>query len=245
LPDGISIGPATTAQRGPHIGITDHYRKISDLPAELPLFPLRGVILLPRTTLPLNVFEPRYLTMINDALAGERMIGIVQPAGGTGADESPSGRDVPLHSVGGAGRITAFQETDDNRVLISLSGIARFRLGNEIASDFPYRVCEADFTPYKGDLERGLGDELVDREVLLVVLKNYLKAKGLGADWDSIDRSPNELLVNTLSMICPYGAEEKQALLEADTLKARAEVLVALAEMDLAASDTESGSTLQ
>lgn len=183
--------------------------------------------------------------MINDALAGNRIIGIVQPAGGTGMDESPSGREVPLHDVGCAGRITAFQETDDNRILISLSGLARFRLAGELATDLPYRMSGVDFAPYKEDLERGRGEDEVKRDTLLGVLKSYLKAKGLGADWDSIDRSPNELLVNTLSMICPYGAEEKQALLEALTLKQRAEVLVALAEMDLAASDTESGSTLQ
>lgn len=203
------------------------------------------MILLPRTTLPLNVFEPRYLALINDALAGDRIIGIVQPASGTGTEESPPGREVPLHAIGGAGRITAFQETDDNRILISLSGLARFTIHDEPATDLPYRMCTADFAPYKMDLERGRGEADVDRDTLLGALKSYLKAKGLGADWDSIDRSPNELLVNTLSMICPYGAEEKQALLEADTLKARAEVLVALAKMDLASSDTESGSTLQ
>lgn len=203
------------------------------------------MILLPRTTLPLNVFEPRYLALVNDALAGHRMIGIVQPESGTGEEESPSGRDVPLHAIAGAGRITAFQETDDNRVLISLSGVARFRLGAEAATDQPYRVCAADFSPYVADLERGRGEGDVDRDSLLKVLKSYLRAKGLGADWSSIDRSPNELLVNTLSMICPYGAEEKQALLEAETLKQRAEVLMALAEMDLASPDSESGSTIQ
>lgn len=208
------------------------------------MFPLRGVILLPRTTLPLNVFEPRYLAMISDALAGSRIIGVVQP-GGAGAEESPPGRDAPLHGIGGAGRLTAFQETDDNRMLISLSGVARFRIRDEAAGDLPYRVCAVDFGPFKADLERGLGESEVDRARLLGALKTYLKARGLGADWDSIDRSPNESLVNTLSMICPYGPEEKQALLEAETLKQRAEVLAALAEMEMAAPDAGSGSTLQ
>lgn len=218
---------------------------MSDLPPEIPLFPLRGAILLPRTTLPLNVFEPRYLTLVNDALAGHRIIGIVQPVSGSDEGESPAARDTPLHMVGGAGRLTAFQETDDNRILISLSGVTRFRIAGEAATDLPYRICTADFTPFRADLERDLGEAEVDRERLLASLKSYLRAKGLGADWDSIDRSPNELLVNTLSMICPNGAEEKQALLEAETLKQRAEVLVALAEMDMAASDPDTGSTIQ
>jgi Lon protease-like protein len=191
------------------------------------------------------VFEPRYLALVNDALAGGRIIGIVQPHAEAGDSESPVGRDVALRQIGGAGRITAFQETDDNRILISLSGIARFEITGEAGSDLPYRICSVDYTRFAHDFKQGTGEEDVDREHLLKVLKEYLTANDLSADWESIDRSPNELLVNTLSMISPYGPEEKQALLEADTLKRRAEVLTALAEMDIATSDSESGSTLQ
>lgn len=209
------------------------------------MFPLRGVILLPRSTLPLNVFEPRYLALVNDALSGGRIIGIVQPEGDAGEDESPLGRDVALRRFGGAGRLTAFQETDDNRMLVTLSGIARFEILSEAGTDLPYRMCSVGFDRFQGDFTRGTGEEDVDREKLLNVLKVYLDTNELSADWDSIDRSPNELLVNTLSMISPYGPEEKQALLEAATLRERAEVLIALAEMELASSDSESGSTIQ
>ncbi len=209
------------------------------------MFPLRGVILLPRSTLPLNIFEPRYLALVNDAIAGERLLGVVQPEGDAGADESPAGRDVRLRRIGGVGRITALQETDDNRMLISLTGIARFEIARELSSDMPYRVCTLDYGRFRDDFVRGAGEDDVDREKLVSVLKTYLEVNELSADWDGINRSSNELLVNTLSMISPYGPEEKQALLEADPLRRRAEVLVALAEMEIAASDTESGSTIQ
>ena len=209
------------------------------------MFPLRGVILLPRSTLPLNVFEPRYLALVNAALTGERVIGIIQPDPGAGDMESPEPNDTPLRRIGGVGRITAFQETDDNRVLISLSGIARFEITDELGTDQPYRTCNVDYSRFSDDFIRGKGEDDVDRKRLITALKAYLSANNLNADWDSINRSANELLVNTLSMISPYGPEEKQALLEAESLARRAEVLVALAEMELAASDSESGSTIQ
>ena len=223
----------------------ESYLKVSDLPDTLKIFPLRGVILLPRSTLPLNVFEPRYLALVNDVLAGDRLIGIVQPDFDDDASESPKGKEVGLHTAGGAGRLTAFQETDDGRYLITLSGICRFAIAAEEHTDAPYRMCSVDWTPYAGDLERGQGEDAVDRERLIAVLKRYLKANKLSADWDGINNSSNELLVNTLSMISPYGPAEKQALLEADDLKSRAEVLVALAEMELASGEGGSGSTLQ
>lgn len=209
------------------------------------MFPLRGVILLPRATLPLNVFEPRYLALVDDAFSGDRLIGIVQPQAGAGEEESPAGRAVPLRRVGGVGRLTGFQETDDNRVLVSLTGIARFEIAAERDTDRPYRVCSVAYDRFAGDFRRGEGEENVDREKLLDALKAYLEAKNLGADWEGIDRSPNELLVNSLAMLSPYGPEEKQALLEAETLKQRSEVLMALAQMELAAPDSESGSTIQ
>ena len=223
----------------------ESYLKVSDLPDTLKIFPLRGVILLPRSTLPLNVFEPRYLALVNDVLAGDRLIGIVQPDFDDDASESPKGKKVGLHTAGGAGRLTAFQETDDGRYLITLSGICRFAIATEEHTDAPYRMCSVDWDPYAGDLERGQGEDAVDRERLIAVLKRYLKANKLSADWDGINNSSNELLVNTLSMISPYGPAEKQALLEAGDLKSRAEVLVALAEMELASGEGGSGSTLQ
>jgi len=223
--------------------VQEHYLTIGDLPTTLRLFPLRGVILLPRSTLPLNVFEPRYLSLVNDVLAGDRLIGVVQlEAGGV---ESPDGKDVALRRIGGAGRLTAFQETDDGRYLITLSGISRFAIREELETDAPYRTCSIDWKPYSGDLEHGRGEDEVDRDRLIEVLRKYLDVNKLSADWEGINNSSNELLVNTLSMISPYGPEEKQALLEAGGLKQRAEVLVALAEMELAGNEGGSGSTIQ
>lgn len=214
----------------------------------LPVFPLRGAILLPRATLSLNVFEPRYLALVDFALAGDRLIGIVQPATEAGQSESPPGKSFPLRRVGCAGRITAFNEGDDGRVLISLSGIARFQLSHDVASEQPeqpFRLCEVDFGDYTADFIYGHGEDDVDRPRLLETLKNYLIANNLSADWDRIDSASNERLVNTLSILSPYGPEEKQALLEAKDLRARAEALVALAEMELATRDDGSGTSLQ
>jgi hypothetical protein len=225
--------------------VPDHYLKLGDLPKTLKMFPLRGVIMLPRSSLPLSVFEPRYLTLVNDVLAGDRLIGFSQPAMQEGDAESPEGKDAVLRRTGGAGRLTSFQETDDGRYLITLSGIARFDIIGEEQTDTPYRVCNIDWSSYENDLVHGHGEDEVERGRLLSVLKEYLSVNELSADWDGINNSSNELLVNTLSMISPYGPEEKQALLEAKNLKTRAEVLVALAEMEIAGTDSGSGSTLQ
>lgn len=225
--------------------MSEHYLNLGDLPATLKVFPLRGVIMLPRSTLPLNVFEPRYLALVNDVLGSDRLIGIIQTDAGTGDAESPDGKDVPLRRVGGAGRLTAFQETDDGHYLITLTGIARFAIAEELETGDPYRTCKVDWRPFVEDLEHGRGEEEVDRDRLLSVLRKYLKVNKLSADWDGINNSSNELLVNTLSMISPYGPEEKQALLEADDLKTRAEVLTALAEMEIAGSESGSGSAIQ
>ena len=155
------------------------------------------------------------------------------------------GKTVALHSTGGAGRLIAWQETDDGHYLITLSGLARFTITGEEQTRAPYRICRIDWSPFIGDLEQGRGEEAVDRARLLSVLKDYLEANELTAGWEGINNSSPELLVNTLSMISPYGPEEKQALLEARDLKTRAKVLVTLAEMDLAGADGGSGSTLQ
>ncbi len=222
---------------------TDRYRRPSDLPAQLPVFPLRGTILLPRSGLPLNVFEPRYLALLDDVIAGSRVLGIIQPMPGEDG-ESPPGKSIGLRRVGCAGRVTAFQELDDGRLVITLTGIARFDVVEEIATAKPYRMVHASYERFAADLNEGLGEDRVDRETLLRVLRTYLDANRLKADWNAIQRSPSELLVNALSVMSPYGAEEKQALLEADDLKARADVLVALAEMELA-STSGTGGTLQ
>jgi uncharacterized protein len=223
----------------------DRYRRPADLPVQIPLFPLRGVILLPRATLPLNLFEPRYLAMIEDVIAGSRLIGIIQPERTPGDEESPGGKTTGLRRVGCIGRVTAYQELDDGRIVITLTGICRFNVVHEVASAKPYRICSVDYASFADDFARGAGEDEVDREQLLLVLKRYLEAHQFRADWKAIGSAPSEHLVNSLSIISPYGAEEKQALLEAADLKTRAKVLVALAEMEMAAGDGGSGSTMQ
>ena len=225
--------------------MTDRYRTADDLPGMLPVFPLRGAILLPRATLTLNVFEPRYLALVDHALANDRLMAVVQPGPDTGEDESPEGKSVPLRHIGCAGRITAFNEADDGRLVISLSGVARFRLREEISSDTPFRMCDVDFSPYSTDFISGHGEDDVDRPRLIETLRSYLDANKLSADWDRINSATNERLVNTLAVLSPYGPEEKQALLEATDLRARADALVALAEMDLAERDDGSGTSIQ
>jgi len=223
----------------------DRYRRPADLPTQIPVFPLRGVILLPRATLPLNLFEPRYLAMIEDVIAGSRLLGIIQPERAAGDEESPIGKDTGLRRVGCAGRVTAFQELDDGRVVITVTGICRFNLVGELPTIKPYRTCTVEYSSFPGDFARGAGEDEVDREQLLRVLRRYLESHQFSADWKAIGHAPSEHLVNSLSIISPYGPEEKQALLEAADLRTRAQVLMALAEMEMASSDGGTGSTLQ
>lgn len=227
------------------MSVTERYRKPSDLPRHLPVFPLQGCIILPRSTLPLNIFEPRYLQMIDDVLAGTRLVGIIQPQGKTEDEESPTDRHFPLRQTGCVGRITSFSETEDARLLITLAGITRFDIVTEVSTDKPYRICEVSYDNYTNDFIHGYGQDAVDWDKLLRVLKSYLAARQMSADWESIERSPAELLVNTLSVISPYGPEEKQALLEAQSLKERSEVLMTLAQMEMASPDDGSNGTLQ
>jgi hypothetical protein len=224
----------------------DRYRRPADLPPRIPLFPLRGAILLPRATLPLNVFEPRYLAMLDDVMSGARIIGIIQPAPGEREEkaESPLGKTAGLKNVGCAGRVTAYQELDDGRFVITLTGVARYEIIDEATTAKPYRVASVAYDRFAQDFHKGLGEEQVDRENLLRVLKSYLDQNNLKTDWSAIQRASSEFLINALCVMSPYGPEEKQALLEAGDLKARADVLVALAEMELASSGS-SGSTLQ
>jgi Lon protease-like protein len=183
------------------------YVKAVDLPQVIPVFPLPGAILLPRGQLPLNIFEPRYLNMIDDAMAGERMLGMIQPSGGPA--QLPS-----LSSVGCAGRITSFAETSDGRYLITLTGIARFRITSELPSQTPYRQVRAAFAPFEADLSEPHGGEAFDRPAFLAGLKTYLERRQLEIDWETAEAAPQEALINSLSMALPFEPAEKQALLE-------------------------------
>lgn len=214
------------------------YKTPKDLPGRIPVFPLVRVLLLPRAQLPLNIFEPRYLAMADAALAGDRVIGMVQPAKG---DEEV---DVPaLAPIGTAGRITSFSETQDGRNLITLTGICRFRIEAETTSGTPYRTCRITYEPFAHDLEPNRGEGSVDRERLLELLRAYLDSRELEVDWQEVHGSSTESLVNALSILSPYGPDEKQALLEAPDLSTRAEILIALTEMALGGG--ESGNVLQ
>jgi Lon protease-like protein len=207
------------------------YNRPADLPQKLPVFPLPGALLLPRADLPLNIFEPRYLEMISDALSGERMIGIIQPR-----DDSDTAERPDLMKVGCAGRITSYAETPDGRMLVTLTGVSRFSIKSELAVDTPYRQVVANFKPFAIDLVMDLGAAEVNRPALLTAFKDYLTANNMSADWSEINAASTEVLVNTLSLLAPYPASEKQALLEAPDLKTRADVLVALTEMALSKS---------
>lgn len=202
------------------------YRKPSDLPAEIPVFPLAGAILFPRSVLPLNIFEPRYLNMIDDALAGERLVGMIQPAGLTAEGETP-----PLADVGCVGRLTGFQETDDGRYLIALTGIARFGVTRETPGRAPYRIVQADWTRFPEDLVTAPAAQ-PNRSELKAALSDYLERNGLKADWSTIEEAPVEMLINSLSTGCPFTNPEKQALLEARTLRDRCSALIALLVME-------------
>jgi len=215
------------------------YRGPTDLPDLIPVFPLPGALLLPRGQMPLNVFEPRYIAMVDDALGGRRLIGMIQPS-----HPAPAERP-PLYTVGCVGRITQFAETGDGRYLIELTGISRFRIVEEPAVRTLYRQCHVDYAPFADDFIARKGEEAVDREALLDALSAFLKANSLKADWEGIENAPNEALVNALAMMSPYGAAEKQALLEAPDLKTRAEILVAVTEIELAKSKTEGETPLQ
>ncbi|WP_420960630.1 LON peptidase substrate-binding domain-containing protein [Brucella sp. IR073] len=219
-----------------------HYRTIKDVPDVIPVFPLRAALLLPNGQLPLNIFEPRYIEMLDAAMAGRRIIGMIQPCleGDTGA----AARAVPdLCEVGCMGRVTTYAETGDGRVLITLQGICRFRVLDEISSRLPFRQCRV--APFLADLDEAAGTMDIDRQALLKTFRDYLEANSLTADWDSISRAGNEMLVNALSMMSPFGAAEKQALLEAPDLKARAETLIAITEIALAKERDDFGSSLQ
>ena len=208
------------------------YRKPADLPVAIPVFPLGGALLFPRSVLPLNIFEPRYLSMVDAALVGHRIIGMIQPAGivtpvAHGQTDNPD-----LSEVGCAGRITGFQETDDGRYLIALTGITRFRVMEEIRQNTPYRIVRADWDAFADDLSlnKALDDSV--RQKLVSALHAYLERSGMKADWGAVEEAPVDTLVNSLSAGCPFSNPEKQALLEARTLEERCSALITLLMME-------------
>ncbi len=212
------------------MSVNKPYMRPEELPSVIAIFPLSGVLLLPRSELPLTIFEPRYMAMIDDALMAQRIIGIIQPEGG-GADGKSAAR---LCQVGCAGKITQFAETGDGRYIISLTGIARFRVVQELTVLTAYRQCEVDLTAFARDFVPRAGENEVNRAEVLRTLREFAKANSLKIDWKGIENTPNEPLVNELSMLSPFGPREKQALLEAKDLRYRAEVLVAMTEIELA-----------
>ena len=222
--------------------INAEYRGPGELPELIPVVPLAGALLLPRGQMPLNIFESRYLAMVDDAFRdGHRLIGMIQPdPARPGTEEKPG-----IYRVGCVGRLTQFAETGDGRYMIQLTGIARFRVEAELSVSTPYRQCRVTYAPFTNDFFGHKGEDEVDRESLLNALSHFLKANDLKADWEGIEKAPNEALVNALAMMSPYGPAEKQALLEAPDLKTRAEILVAVTEIELAKGRTPGETPLQ
>lgn len=224
------------------MGFFDRYRRPADLPQRIPVFPLAGALLLPRADLPLNIFEPRYLQMVDDAFRdGHRLIGMIQPD----VTHSQSSERPILFKVGCVGRITQLAESGDGRYILELTGVARFKVLEEKTVLTPYRQCSVDFSAFIDDFVARKGEDEVNRKALLEALTQFLKANQLKVDWDGIESAPNEALVNALAMMSPYGPAEKQALLEAPDLKTRAEILIAVTEMDLAKKQTSGDPPLQ
>jgi hypothetical protein len=197
--------------------------KLSDLPDTIPVFPLTGALLLPRARLPLHIFEPRYLAMLDDTMkTSHRLIGMIQPR------EVPGTGEKRLHAIGCAGRLTGFSETDDGRYMITLAGISRFRVKEEVKGFTPYRRCLVDWQPFGRDMGEDETDPGFERAAFLDLLGRYFRSMRLSTDWDSLKEAETELLVNSLSMLCPFSPEDKQALLEAPSLTTRRETLVTL-----------------
>ena len=203
------------------------------LPNVIPVFPLPGALLLPRARLPLHLFEPRYLQMLDDTLKTDhRLIGMVQPYDGTDKQKK-------LHSIGCAGRLTAFSETEDGRYMITLSGMSRFRIEGEVDGFTPYRRCKMNWTGFGRDLGPSEKDESLERAPFLQLLERFFTDQGLKTDWESLVEADDELLINSLSMLCPFEPEDKQALLEAPSLATRRETLVTLIEFALRGGTAE------
>jgi hypothetical protein len=202
--------------------------KHTDLPPTIPLFLLPGALLLPRTRLPLHLFEPRYLAMLDDALkTPHRLIGMIQ------SRDIPGSKETRLHSIGCAGRVTQFSETEDGRYMITMAGISRFRIQREVSGFTPYMRADVSWEGFEKDAGPTEVDRSFDRPAFLDLLGRYFDAMDLSTDWDSLKEAEDELLINSLSMLCPFDPEEKQALLEAPSLTTRRETLVTLIEFVL------------
>jgi len=211
-----------------------------DLPDVIPIFPLAGVLLLPDSRLPLNIFEPRYLNLTLAALAApHRMIGMIQPQDGT------DGEHPDVFATGCAARLISFGETEDGRYLITMKGIARFRIAEELALLDGYRRVRADYSAFRDDTIEPSSDLAIDRERLLRALRAYLSRNGVDANWEAIEATDGPRLVASLAMMCPFRPNEKQALLEAPSIEARAEVMMALLEMALMERDDDEGTVKQ
>src|SRR5499426_2985138 len=223
--------------------INAEYRSPGELREVIPVFPLPGALLLPRGQMPLNIFEPRYLAMVDDAFrSGLRLIGMIQP---DPAHPGPEEDRPNIYRVGCVGRITQLAESGDGRYLIQLTGIARFRVIEELVVPTPYRQCRVSYHDFIDDFTARKGESAVDRQHLLRALRQFLDANNLKADWDGIENAPNEALGNALAMMSPYGTAEKQALLEAPDLKTRADMLIAMTEIELAKKNTGGETPLQ
>ena len=206
----------------------------ADLPSTIPVFPLPGALLLPRARLPLNVFEPRYLAMLDDTLkTTHRLIGMIQPRHSQDPDI------VPLHRIGCAGRLTSFSESGDRRYMITLTGVSRYRIEKEVEGFAPYRRCEVGWSEFDRDLGHAERDESFDRENFMNLLGRYFKLQRLKTDWGNMRKAEDELLINSLSMLCPFEPEDKQALLEAPRLADRRETLVTLIEFAMRGGTAE------
>ncbi|MEO6015468.1 MAG: LON peptidase substrate-binding domain-containing protein [Devosia sp.] len=211
-----------------------------DLPPNVPVFPLTGALLLPFSHRPLNIFEPRYIEMVDAALAGNRMIGLIQPE--DVSEESPRGR-APLQKIGTIGRLTHWEENGDGRYFIILEGLSRFELVSEMTVMTPYRQAMIDASSFGLDFARTHGEDKVDRDRFIKMMKDYAEFANFELNWEEIDKTGTADLVNFCCMVSPYGAKEKQVLLEARSLEDRAETLIALAEFEMAKGGT--GTALQ
>ncbi len=213
----------------------------ADIPASIPIFPLTGALLLPYARRPLNIFEPRYLEMIDHALRGDRLIGLIQPQ--DTSEESPQGQ-VPVQKIGTVGRITHFEEIEDARYFVILEGVCRFEYVKEIPTMSPFRRAMVSTDPFASDFDREFGEEAVDRQRFLKMMRDYAEFGDFDLNWDEIEKTGTADLVNFCCMVSPYGAAEKQALLEANSLEARAETLIAMAEIEMAKGDGDRASPL-
>jgi Lon protease-like protein len=206
----------------------------ANLPDTIPVFPLPGALLLPRARLPLHIFEPRYLAMLDDTLkTPHRLIGMIQPR------DVPGSSERRLHAIGCAGRVTAFSETEDGRYMITLSGISRYRVVRELSGFTPYLKADVSWDGFSRDLGPGEEDPSFERAGFLKLLGRFFASRGLSTDWESLREAEDELLINSLSMLCPFAPEDKQALLEAPSLSTRRETLVTLIEFALRSGTDE------